>query len=138
MPPYLRKKAARNVSAKVTLAARIDSFHESLNGDAGQNLLEELEKKFEKWQEPPPVKEVKALPRPDDAPRQKRGGKLIFERELLWTWLIFFHLEIRDKLLRKFRGKGGGSRLTRYVTEKYKIYHHLTEISMYFRYIPSK
>ena len=92
MPPYLRKKAARNVSAKVTLAARIDSFHESLNGDAGQNLLEELEKKFEKWQEPPPVKEVKALPRPDDAPRQKRGGKLTFERELLWTWLIFFHL----------------------------------------------
>ena len=39
--------------------------------------MEEIEKKFDKWQEPPPVKEVKALPRPDDAPRQKRGGRRV-------------------------------------------------------------
>ncbi|XP_002156371.2 U4/U6 small nuclear ribonucleoprotein Prp31 [Hydra vulgaris] len=77
LPPYLRRKAARQVAAKFTLAARIDSFHESLDGSAGQKLLEEIERKFEKWQEPPPVKEVKALPRPDDAPRQKRGGRRV-------------------------------------------------------------
>lgn len=65
------------MSAKCTLAARIDSFHESLDGSAGRKLLEELERKFDKWQEPPPVKEVKALPRPDDAPRQKRGGRRV-------------------------------------------------------------
>ncbi|XP_057316664.1 U4/U6 small nuclear ribonucleoprotein Prp31-like [Hydractinia symbiolongicarpus] len=77
LPPYLRRKGARQVSAKCTLAARIDSFHESLDGSAGRKLLEELERKFDKWQEPPPVKEVKALPRPDDAPRQKRGGRRV-------------------------------------------------------------
>lgn len=77
LPPYLRRKGARLASSKVTLAARIDSFHESLDGSAGQKLLDEVEKKFDKWQEPPPVKEVKALPRPDDAPRQKRGGKRV-------------------------------------------------------------
>merc|ERR1712226_1542343 len=74
LPPYLRRKAARLVAAKVTLAARIDSFHESLDESMGRKLLEEIERKFDKWQEPPPVKEIKALPRPDDAPRQKRGG----------------------------------------------------------------
>jgi len=77
LPPYLRKKGARLASAKVTLAARIDSFHENLDGSAGRKLLEEIEKKFDKLQEPPPVKDAKALPRPDDAPRQKRGGKRV-------------------------------------------------------------
>lgn len=77
IPPYLRKKAARQVAGKVTLCSRIDSFHEKLDGEAGRLFLEEIEKKFEKWQEPPPVKEVKALPRPDDAPRQKRGGRRV-------------------------------------------------------------
>lgn len=36
-----------------------------------------MEKKFDKWQEPPPVKETKALPRPDDTVRPKRGGKRV-------------------------------------------------------------
>jgi len=77
LPPYLRRKAARLVASKVTLAARIDSFHENTEGGMGTKLLEEIEKKFDKWQEPPPVKEIKALPRPDDAPRQKRGGRRV-------------------------------------------------------------
>jgi len=77
LPPYLRRKAARIVASKVTLAARIDSFHENAEGSMGSKLLEEIEKKFDKWQEPPPVKEIKALPRPDDAPRQKRGGRRV-------------------------------------------------------------
>jgi U4/U6 small nuclear ribonucleoprotein PRP31 len=38
-------------------------------------LREEIEKKMERFLEPPPAKAVKALPKPDDAPRKKRGGK---------------------------------------------------------------
>ena len=38
-------------------------------------LKDEIQKKLDKMQEPPPVKQVKPLPRPDDAPRKKRGGK---------------------------------------------------------------
>lgn len=77
MPPDLRRKAARVVSAKCSLAARVDSFHESNDGATGQELKDDLEKKFDKWVEPPPIKEVKALPRPDDAPRKKRGGRRV-------------------------------------------------------------
>jgi len=77
LPPYLRRKGSRIAAAKCTLAARIDSFHESLDGSAGRKLQDEVEKKFDKMQEPPPVKEAKALPRPDDAPRQKRGGRRV-------------------------------------------------------------
>ncbi|MCI4374280.1 hypothetical protein PGIGA_G00004530 [Pangasianodon gigas] len=75
LPPDLRRKAARQVSAKCTLAARVDSFHESTDGKVGYELKEEIERKFDKWQEPPPVKQVKPLPAPLDAPRTKRGGR---------------------------------------------------------------
>uniref|UniRef100_A0A8B9RCS2 U4/U6 small nuclear ribonucleoprotein Prp31 n=1 Tax=Astyanax mexicanus TaxID=7994 RepID=A0A8B9RCS2_ASTMX len=69
LPPDLRRKAARLVSAKCTLASRVDSFHESADGK------EEIERKFDKWQEPPPVKQVKPLPAPLDPSRKKRGGR---------------------------------------------------------------
>ncbi|XP_015679146.1 U4/U6 small nuclear ribonucleoprotein Prp31-like, partial [Protobothrops mucrosquamatus] len=75
LPPDLRRKAARLVSAKCTLAARVDSFHESPEGKVGYDLKEELERKFDKWQEPPPVKQVKPLPAPLDGQRKKRGGR---------------------------------------------------------------
>nr|XP_039265935.1 U4/U6 small nuclear ribonucleoprotein Prp31-like [Styela clava] len=75
IPTDLRRKAARLVSAKVTLAARIDSFHEAPDGKSGFNLKEEIERKLEKWQEPPPVKQIKALPAPIDPGRKKRGGR---------------------------------------------------------------
>ncbi|MGH0177113.1 UNVERIFIED_CONTAM: hypothetical protein FKN15_007276 [Acipenser sinensis] len=71
----LRRKAARLVSAKCTLAARVDSFHESTDGKVGYDLKEEIERKFDKWQEPPPVKQVKPLPAPLDGQRKKRGGR---------------------------------------------------------------
>lgn len=77
MPPDLRKKAARLVASKCTLAARVDSFHESAEGNVGQQLREEIERKLEKMQEPAPSKEAKPLPRPDDAPRKKRGGRRV-------------------------------------------------------------
>ena len=65
------------MSAKCSLAARVDSFHESLDGSLGKQLLEDIEKKIDKMLEPAPVKEAKALPRPDDAPRKKRGGRRV-------------------------------------------------------------
>uniref|UniRef100_UPI00358EF388 U4/U6 small nuclear ribonucleoprotein Prp31 n=1 Tax=Myxine glutinosa TaxID=7769 RepID=UPI00358EF388 len=75
LPPDLRRKAARLIAAKCTLAARVDSFHESTDGKVGFELKEEVEKKFDKWQEPPPAKQVKPLPVPLDPPRKKRGGR---------------------------------------------------------------
>ncbi|KAI2655119.1 U4/U6 small nuclear ribonucleoprotein Prp31 [Labeo rohita] len=64
LPPDLRRKAARLVAAKCTLASRV-----------GYDLKEEIERKFDKWQEPPPVKQVKPLPAPLDGQRKKRGGR---------------------------------------------------------------
>ncbi|XP_067250588.1 U4/U6 small nuclear ribonucleoprotein Prp31 [Chanodichthys erythropterus] len=75
LPPDLRRKAARLVAAKCTLASRVDSFHESADGKVGYDLKEEIERKFDKWQEPPPVKQVKPLPAPLDGQRKKRGGR---------------------------------------------------------------
>lgn len=74
-PPDLRKKAARLVAAKCTLAARVDSFHESVDGEVGDNLRGEIEQKLDKLQEPPPVKTVKPLPAPIEQSRKKRGGR---------------------------------------------------------------
>ncbi|KAL7990018.1 hypothetical protein Chor_012684 [Crotalus horridus] len=41
----------------------------------GYDLKEEIERKFGKWQEPPPVKQVKPLPAPLDGQRKKQGGR---------------------------------------------------------------
>ena len=49
----------------------------SPSGEEGQVILVEVRKKIDKLQEPAPVKNVKPLPKPDDAPRKKRGGKRI-------------------------------------------------------------
>ena len=77
MPPDLRTKAARVLSAKATLAARIDSMHGSPSGSEGAALREDVEKKLDKLQEPPPVKAIKPLPAPIDAPGKKRGGRRV-------------------------------------------------------------
>jgi hypothetical protein len=34
-----------------------------------------MRKKVEKWQEPPPAKQVKVLPAPDMEPKKRRGGR---------------------------------------------------------------
>jgi len=68
-PPDLRRKLSRIVSAKCALAARVDACHESASGEIGQMFKEEIEKKYEKMQEPPPVKFIKPLPKPVDPPR---------------------------------------------------------------------
>lgn len=77
IPEDLRKKAARLLACKCTLAARVDGFHESPDGAVGRGLMEEVQKKLDKWTEPPPVKQAKPLPRPEEAPRKKRGGRRV-------------------------------------------------------------
>jgi len=77
LPPDLRRKTARIVSAKVALAARVDSFHECPSGHVGRSLRDEIEKKLDKMQEPPPVKAIKPLPAPIDMPGKRRGGKRV-------------------------------------------------------------
>eukprot|EP00045_Choanoeca_perplexa_P008737 m.82094 g.82094 ORF g.82094 m.82094 type:complete len:487 (-) comp14599_c0_seq1:958-2418(-) len=76
-PPEIRRKAARLVASKLALAARVDAMRDpSITGPTvGVKLREEIEKKMERFLEPPPAKADKALPKPDDAPRKKRGGK---------------------------------------------------------------
>jgi len=75
VPPDLRKKVARIVAGKTTLAARIDSFHISSDGTQGSLFREEIDNRIEKLQEPPPVKLVKALSTPLEQPKKKRGGR---------------------------------------------------------------
>lgn len=77
VPPDLRRKAARVVGAKCALAARIDSFHQSPDGRTGHKLAEEVDRKLDKFLEPPPVKATKALPAPIDASRKRRGGRRV-------------------------------------------------------------
>ena len=77
LPPDLRRKVARVVGSKCALAARVDSFHESHKESIGQAFREEIEKKIEKFQEPPPVKATKALPAPIEAPKKRRGGRRV-------------------------------------------------------------
>ncbi|MQL46470.1 hypothetical protein EI019_24980, partial [Escherichia coli] len=63
------------LAAKATLAARVDSTSGDPTGKTGRSLLEEVRKKIEKWQEPPPAKQPKPLPVPDSEPKKKRGGR---------------------------------------------------------------
>ncbi|OQR85801.1 U4/U6 small nuclear ribonucleoprotein Prp31 [Achlya hypogyna] len=74
LPPDLRKKANRVVAGKVALAARVDS-QPHRTASCGQQFYVDLLDKFEKWQAPNKAKTKKALPRPDEKPRRKRGGK---------------------------------------------------------------
>ncbi|KAK9503782.1 hypothetical protein O3M35_010268 [Rhynocoris fuscipes] len=76
-PPDLRRKAARLIATKCTLAARVDACHEAKAGNIGLTLRQEIEKKLDKLMEPPPVKFVKPLPKPIDPARKKRGGKRV-------------------------------------------------------------
>ncbi|GMH20715.1 hypothetical protein Nepgr_022556 [Nepenthes gracilis] len=74
-PPALRMRACRVLAAKSTLAARVDSTRGDQTGKTGRALRDEIRKKIEKWQEPPPPKLPKPLPVPDSDPKKKRGGR---------------------------------------------------------------
>jgi len=76
-PPDLRRKAARLVASKCTLAVRVDANHVHGDGSVGRTLREDVERKLDRLQEPPPVKAIKPLAAPLEAPRKKRGGKRV-------------------------------------------------------------
>lgn len=71
----LRAKGVRILAAKCSLASRVDVARTSEEGHMGRELREQVEKKLEKLQEPPPNRGVKALPAPDEAPKKRRGGR---------------------------------------------------------------
>ncbi|KAK7511330.1 pre-mRNA splicing factor [Phyllosticta citriasiana] len=77
IPTDLKKQAMRIVSAKVVLAARVDSIHSSPDGSTGEELRQNCLDRLDKLTEPPPNKGVRALPVPDDKPSRKRGGKRV-------------------------------------------------------------
>ena len=74
-PHEFRRKIADLAANKCALAARIDCSHEHQSGSHGQALRMEIIQKLEKLQEPPPIKQIKALPAPIDVARKKRGGR---------------------------------------------------------------
>ncbi|KAG0466451.1 hypothetical protein HPP92_018031 [Vanilla planifolia] len=74
-PPSLRTRACRLLAGKSTLAARMDSTRGDPSGKTGRSYRDEILKKIEKWQEPPPAKQPKPLPVPDSEPKKKRGGR---------------------------------------------------------------
>jgi U4/U6 small nuclear ribonucleoprotein PRP31 len=74
-PPAWRSKAARLIGAKCSLMARVDAYGESPDGATGKKFAEEIMKKIEKWQEPPPARTAKPLPAPGVEQKKRRGGR---------------------------------------------------------------
>lgn len=59
-------------------SAQLPTIHTRLNahvGENGKNFRELIEKRIEKWLEPPPKKIKKALRIPTSRPKRRRGGK---------------------------------------------------------------
>lgn len=76
LPPRFRAKGGDVVAGKATLAARVDASNSKADGSIGRELRQQLEMKFEKWQEAPPAKTAKPLPIPGGEERRRhRGGK---------------------------------------------------------------
>ncbi|KAJ1547275.1 U4/U6 small nuclear ribonucleoprotein Prp31, partial [Cladochytrium tenue] len=74
-PKDFRVRAARMVSAKCCLAARIDRARQYPDGAYGRAMRDEIVAKLDKAQEPPPTKQIKALPVPEEGRKVRRGGK---------------------------------------------------------------
>jgi U4/U6 small nuclear ribonucleoprotein PRP31 len=74
-PPSLRQRAARLLAGKCSLAARVDAYRESADGAVGERYHAEIEERLRKLYAPPPARQVKALPVPDEQRRRRRGGR---------------------------------------------------------------
>lgn len=76
-PPSLKAKAAKLVGSKCALLARVDAHGKDPEGNVGRAMREDILRKIEKWQEPPPAKKGEVLPVPDAGERKKtrRGGR---------------------------------------------------------------
>lgn len=75
LPVEYKKKASKIIAAKAVLAARIDAAHQHSDGSKGIEMKQGIQKKIEKMLEPTQGKLEKALPRPDEARKNRRGGK---------------------------------------------------------------
>ncbi|GAA6040887.1 hypothetical protein JCM8097_003172 [Rhodosporidiobolus ruineniae] len=73
--PEDRMKAQRKVGAKVALAVRVDVAKSQPTGSFGAECKGKLESELERLARPPPKKTTKALPRPDEKKKNRRGGK---------------------------------------------------------------
>ena len=80
-PAPLRRKAARLLAGKVSLAARVDEQRDDSSGDKGRELRALVEAKIELWQQPPPAALTKALPAPLAQSNKKRRGGKRFRKE---------------------------------------------------------
>lgn len=74
-PPEIRLKVQRTVGAKCTLAARLDLERGARDGSYGVQLMTKINAHVKRLAEPAPLKVTKALPRPDEAKKKRRGGK---------------------------------------------------------------
>ena len=75
VPAELKVKAMRIVSAKIMLAARVDSGNKTRDSAYGEELRTCCLDRLDKLTRPPPNKGTRALPAPDDKPSRKRGGR---------------------------------------------------------------
>ncbi|GAB64755.1 pre-mrna splicing factor [Plasmodium cynomolgi strain B] len=75
VPDAFKKKAISLLAGKCSLASRVDYFKKYPEGQYGLLLRENLISHLIKLQEPPPMKQKKILPMPDEKRKRKRGGK---------------------------------------------------------------
>lgn len=73
--PEYKKQAQRLLSAKVSIASRVDAGGDHADGNFGRKLYDEIVGKLDKLSEPAPLKTVKPLPIPDSERKKRRGGK---------------------------------------------------------------
>lgn len=77
-PLDMRKQLLRMVSAKISLAARVDAGQtasESSNNELGEKWRKEITEKIKKLHENPGIAIAKALPIPEDKTKKKRAGR---------------------------------------------------------------
>ncbi len=74
-PDHIKRQAARLVSAKCALAARVDCAKESPDGHIGRSFRDDINRKIEALMQPLASKAIKALPVPVMEMKKKRGGK---------------------------------------------------------------
>ncbi|TPX37228.1 hypothetical protein SmJEL517_g00854 [Synchytrium microbalum] len=75
IPSEYRNKAVQFAADKCALIARIDCARACPDGSQGKTMREEVDRKIERLQEPPPGKHTKALPVPAEGPKKRRGGR---------------------------------------------------------------
>lgn len=89
VPPRLQKSALRILAGKLVLAARVDAMKKPVDTHGVDNSLEtdnnsigvkwrqEVERKIDKLLAPPPSVQQRALPKPTNKIKQRRGGQRI-------------------------------------------------------------